>query len=319
MRKPDDDLKIDISDLFGGELSGPSDTLEDSVDTPASPAGASPVSTEAESQFRQWMDNRAVELEAKSLELERRHQQAASAAGSASTGDTITGGELLAAQPAPPPPPPPSPASPIDFNEPMTPPFMGLTPVSAAPPKEAAKGPAPAVPGQEAAQPAAETAAPAPDPEELKKTRAELEFLMLYDEFRNIIIYELKDLVGEKKTFTMLTRTVEMAREKYPMIFRNANWNAEGNLLEDGGVDSHRLLENKNALDSPKADETMDMALSSLLKLRLQAVEKGLGTGLKNKIRARMYQWISEKTQKAANEGKDSAVLKRLNGYVAST
>ena len=315
MRKPDDDLKIDISDLFGGELSGPSDTLEEAAgDAPVSSASTGPASAEAESQFKQWMDNRAVELEAKSLELERRHQQAASAPTAEPVADTFTGGELLTAPPPSQPPPPPASASPIDFNEPIAPPFSGLAPVPVSASKEAANTTELA-----AAQPAPEGAAPAPNPEELKKNRAELEFLMLYDEFRNIIIYELKDLVGEKKTFTMLTRTVELAREKYPMIFRNANWNADGNLLEDGGVDSHRLVENKNALDPQKADETMDMALSSLLKLRLQAVEKGLGTGLKNKIRARMYQWISEKNQKAAKEGKESAILKRLNSYVAST
>ena len=142
---------------------------------------------------------------------------------------------------------------------------------------------------------------------------------MLYDEFRNIIVYELKDLVGEKKTLTMLGRTVELARGKFPEIFRNVNWDAAGNLLEDGSMDGHRIIENKKMLDPGNADEVVDAALSALLRLRLQAVEKGLGPGLKNKVRARMYQWISEKIQKAATEGKDGTILKRLSGYVAAT
>src|ERR1035441_2977994 len=122
---------------------------------------------------------------------------------------------------------------------------------------------------------------------------------MLYDEFRNIILFELKDIVGEKKTMTMLGRTVELAREKYPEVLPKPNWDSAGNLLEDGSMDSQRLIDNKKALNPQKANDVVDAALSALLRLRLQAVEKGLGAGLKNKIRARMYQWITEKTQKA--------------------
>jgi hypothetical protein len=165
-----------------------------------------------------------------------------------------------------------------------------------------------------------EGGADAPDPqkaEELKRLQADYEFLMLYDEYRNIILHELKDLVGDKKTYTMLERTVEIARGKYPEVFRNANWDTDGNLLADGSVDSQRVIENKNALDPSKADATVDAALSALLGLRLQAVEKGLGAGLKNKIRARLYQWINEKVQKAERDRKDVSFLIRLRAYVS--
>jgi hypothetical protein len=203
----------------------------------------------------------------------------------------------------------PVPDSPNDFSAPIAPPFMGGS-------SPAAAAPAATVPNEPA--PAGENA-PETDPqkiEELKRLQAEFEFLMLYDEFRNMIAHELTALVGEKKTFTMLGRTVELARTKYPEVFRNANWDAAGNLLEDGSVDSQRILENKKNMDPAKADAVMDIALSALLKLRLQAVEKGLGAGLKNKIRAQMFQWVNEKTQKAGKEGKNTSYLLRLNSYV---
>lgn len=302
MRKPDDDLKIDIADLFGGVVSGPSEKLEEEASLEESGMGVAPPPG-TENQFQEWMSNRNAELEAKTLELEKKFQEPASPAMPA---DNFSGGELLSAPSVHESPGTPSSASPVDFNAPIAPPFMGA---AVAPASSPAGEPVPPPQGQAASL----------DAEELKKLQAEYEFLMLYDEFRSIIIFELKDLVGQKKTFTMLGRTVELAREKYPEIFRNANWDSSGNLLEDGSMDSQRLIENKNGLDPLKADGVLDGALASLLKLRLQAVEKGLGTGLKNKVRAHLYQWISEKTQKAVREGKNAVSLKRLSGYVAST
>jgi hypothetical protein len=312
MRKPDDDLKIDISEIFGGELSGPSDSIDEAETGPPNTSQAAvPTPAETENNFQDWMNSRNTELEAKAQDLEIRLQEMQA---------QLTANQAVGEIPAPPvspsmsteaesPVPEPPADSPIDFNAPIAPPFMGNNPVAADPVQENQ-----AAPSETSESPAL------PDPqkvEELKKLQADYEFLMLYDEFRNIIAHELIDLVGEKKTYTMLGRTVELARTKYPEVFRNANWDGAGNLLEDGSVDSQRVIENKNAMDPVKADLVLDTALFSLLNLRLQAVEKGLGTGLKNKVRAHLYQWISEKVQKADREGKDPAILRRLNGYVA--
>lgn len=303
MRKPDDDLKIEIADLFGGAIAGPSEKLEE--ETPAEEsAAAATAPAQVENQFQEWMNNRNAELEAKTQELEKKFQEVPPVV--PGPPDTLSGGELMSVPSDPLTTAAPATSSAIDFDAPIAPPFMGKA-AEPTPPAPAAVVP----PGEGQAAPL--------DAEELKRLQAEYEFLMLYDEFRNIIIYELKDLVGEKKTFTMLGRTVELAREKFPEIFRNANWDSAGNLLEDGSVDSQRLIENKNSLDPQKADVVLDNALSLLLRLRLQAVEKGLGAGLKNKVRAHLYQWISEKTQKAVREDKNAVSLKRLSSYVAAT
>lgn len=310
MRKPDDDLKIDISELFGGVLPSPSEKIEETDsavgESPATQTSP-PSSPEKEGEFQAWMNNRNAELDAQSQEIERKIQEQYSPTNQEATSENFSGTELLSSSPASENAPEALSASPIDFNAPIAPPFTGppATPDSA--------------PTAETTNPYAEEQIPSQNTEELKRLQADHEFLMLYDEFRNIIAYELRDLVGERKSFTMLGRTVELAREKYPEIFRNANWDAAGNLLEDGSVNSERIIENKSILDSQKADAAVDAALVTLLKLRLQAVEKGLGTGLKNKIRARLYQWISDKTQKATKEGKDVVSLNRLGGYLAST
>lgn len=308
MRKQDDDLKIDISDLFGGDVPAP---------PPTGAAAAEPAAPtqEQENEFQEWMSARNEALEAKTLELERKlHENSPEPFPQGPDDQLPTTEEAPAAVPeAPPvveeapvaPPAPATPESPIDFNAPITPPFMGG-------PAPAAATPAPA---PEAAAPA-ETVAQTE--EELKRLQADHEFMLLYDEFRNIILFEIKDLVGERKANTMLSRTVEMAREKFPEIFRNANWDAAGNLLADGSMDHQRLIDNKNALGPGKANEVLDTALGTLLRLRMQAVEKGLGAGLKNKIRARMYQWISEKGKRASQDGKPPALFQRLSAYVTA-
>jgi hypothetical protein len=314
MRKPDDELKINISELFGGDLPSPSETLEDvpaSVPAPDSPEPLK-VPAEVENQFQEWMSQRNQELEAKSLELERQLQETPlPPVPTPETPEVFSIQELANAVDEPPEAKPVSAGSPVDFDAPIAPPFMGGAKISDAPQVSNVQAPVTAEEKQVPESPQSS--------DDLKKLQAEHEFLMLYDEFRNIIVYELKDLVGEKKTLTMLGRTVELARSKYPEIFRNVNWDSAGNLLEDGSMDGHRIIENKKVLDPNKADEVVDAALSGLLRLRLQAVEKGLGPGLRNKVRARMYQWISEKTQKAANEGRDGGNLKRLSSYVVAT
>jgi hypothetical protein len=312
MKKHNDDLKIDITELFGGDLPSPSEALEDPVvsQTVASPATSVPEPAQNDSQFQEWMKNRNQELELKAQELERRLQELqAQQQPVKPTTDALSGQDILSASAVEPAAAAITTDSTIDFNAPIGPPFMGGTipSVSLAPsPPESTLG-------------SGVTQEPL-DPqkaEELKRLQADHEFFMLYDEFRQIIAYELKDLVGDKKTNTMLERTVELARGKYPEIFRNANWDAEGNLLENGSVDSQRIIENKNAIEPQKADIVVDAALSTLLNLRLQAVEKGLGAGLKNKVRAHLYQWINEKIQKTIREGKNPSSLRRLSSYVS--
>ena len=310
MKKHDDDLKIDISELFGGDLPSPSDTIEETAAPDAPVAQVVPAQApESDNRFQEFIDNRNAELEAKTQELERRLQELQAQLSVSQTPPPLPVSTTPEVQEPPPvAPETPSAPPPIDFNAPIAPPFMGGSSAASVP----VSSPEP-VSASEPATAAAESAGGG----EIQKLQEDHEFLLLYDEYRNIIAHELKDLVGDKKTFTMLGRTVELARGKFPEIFRNANWDAAGNLLEDGSVDSQRIIENKNTLDPAKAEAVLDAALSTLLNLRLQAVEKGLGSGLKNKVRAHMFQWITEKMKKAGPGAKNAGILKRLNSYLS--
>lgn len=142
-------------------------------------------------------------------------------------------------------------------------------------------------------------------------------FFLLFEEYRAILTHELKDVVGEKKTCNMLTKTFEMAREKYPEVFRNANWDGNGNLLDDGSLNCQRMVANAWTFDPTKRDITMDMALTFLMSLRFMAIEKGLGMGFKNKLRVRLIQWVTEKGESATREGKEIAPFRRLKNYLS--
>jgi hypothetical protein len=292
VKKRDDDLKIDISEIFGEnwEPPKPGDASQPAASPETVDETTKMTTEEAEKAFLEWRAQRDEELEAKALELEKKLQETLTP--SAAETSTPTGSDETVAVPDG------NQATaeviqPVDFDAPMARPFTGE--------KTGAEIPRESEPQKF---------------EALKKLQREHELLMLYDEFRNVMIFELKDLVGERKTFAMLERSVELTREKHPEIFRNANWDAAGNLLESGCIDSQRIIENKNTLDQNKADMIMDLALSGLLKLRFQAVEKGLGTGLRNKIRARLYHWIGEKIQKAVMDNKDITNLQRLQSYL---
>src|SRR5579862_6940116 len=99
MRKPDDDLKIDISELFGGDLPSPSETLEEAatVQSPTQFENANAPKPATESQFQDWMSGRNAELEEKSQELEKRLQETPfSQITQSSTPDILSSQELLA-------------------------------------------------------------------------------------------------------------------------------------------------------------------------------------------------------------------------------
>jgi len=195
----------------------------------------------------------------------------------------------------------------IDFGA-FTSPFVVPPPVT----EESTATPA-SVPTEEA--PAASTEA-GPDPAEVARLKREGDYHALYDQFRHMIRKELIDLVGEKKAHTMLTRTLEATRNKFPEYFRNANWDAEGNLLEDGSMDAQRLIQNKAQFDGARADQFQDLALKSLLNMRLMAIDKGLGTATRTRLLAHLKTWCSSKTEQVVASGEDAELYRRLSALL---
>lgn len=296
-----DDLKIDISEIFGGDLTEEQrGNADQQVAARGSGVEVSSTSSEApspdplsagveerlrereaemESRFREMLSQRERELEARARELEGRLHQAQ------------TGEKVL-----------PSEAPVVDFDAPIPPPFASSAPPAAASDAGEASPPEPELDPQQAAH--------------LERIRRDFNYLLLYDQFRVILEQELREIVGEKKTRTMLERTFELAREKYPEVFRNANWDAEGNLLQDGALDSQRVVDNLQAIPPAQADGVLDAALAALLQMRLSAVEKGLGSGMRSLIRSRLTRWLQKKTEQARSEGKDLLPFTRLRNMI---
>ncbi len=308
MRKPDDDLKINISEIFGGDFT-PMDSKSDEIlldDAGVESADAIAVGEVISEGNNDLLEKTAAEVEfvppVDPVIIEEPYSEVPEP----SSGDAVI--EALAQEEV------------IDFNAPIKPPFMILPKGSDSTPSKAPQVIEP-ISGDAAVDPAVQTETVNVDAEKAAAARAldiqgELSFFLLFDECRVIIEHEVKDLVGERKTRSMLSKTFEMAREKYPDVFRNANWDAFGNLLEDGSLDGNRMAENALVFEPDRREVVMDMGLGFLVNLRFQAIEKGLGAGLKNKLRARLIQWVTQKGDMAVKEGKDPVPYRRLKNYL---
>ncbi len=329
----DEELKIDLSDLsdlFGGDVSDVKESMErsermateveslsagerEALDTIERKAAEERTreeqsalekleaeralrerEQEVERRYREMMEARERELEEKTRELESRLQQMQ---------QTVAPAEPPSA-PAPATPLAPASSSPVDFSAPMPPPFSGAA-AEGIPPPTGFLGGAPLVPDLQ-------------KEEERIRIQRDQEFFLLYEEFRGLIALELMPLVGEKKTRTMLARTVDMAREKFPSVLKKADWDWDGNIILDGHLDNLRMQENKDALPPVLADDSIDTAFRFLLDLRLKAVDKGLGTGMRTKVRARLTQWVAERIEKTRRLGRDVKVLQRLRALIPS-
>ena len=140
MKKRDDDLKIDISEIFGDGWTPPPSPGE----TPPASGNSQPMDTppvpsspESETAFQAWRVLRDKELESKSQEMEKHLQEinippAAINPAAESVPEPTTISESEAGTET---------ISPVDFNAPMAPPFMGME--SIVPSVAAPRGPVP--------------------------------------------------------------------------------------------------------------------------------------------------------------------------------
>ena len=152
-----------------------------------------------------------------------------------------------------------------------------------------------------------------PVSDEGKFTRRNLEILETYDDLRLILYYKLSPVVGEKATKTMLAKSFEKAREKYPDLFKSGNWDDKGNLLEDGGLNPKKIIVNLAKLSPSEAGVQIEEALRLLLHLRLSAIQKGLG----NQLTAGLVKSMSGRLQEL--DGKhDPECVKALSRMIPS-
>jgi len=134
--------------------------------------------------------------------------------------------------------------------------------------------------GRAEAAKASPASSAAPTVDESQLPRKCLEIVETYEEFRLILYYKLAPVVGEKATKTMLTKSFEKAREQFADILKGGNWDDKGQLLEDGGLNPKKIVENLSRVAPSEVRAKLEESLKILLHLRLSAVQKGLGNQL---------------------------------------
>ncbi len=100
------------------------------------------------------------------------------------------------------------------------------------------------------------------------------ELIILVNEISNVLKSELKNFVNEKLIDNMLLRSLEkMALQSF--LFKNSNWDAEGNLRTDGTIDVERVIKNfsgyKNELE--RIEKEIEDSLFMLMSFRLKAIK----------------------------------------------
>lgn len=103
------------------------------------------------------------------------------------------------------------------------------------------------------------------------------DFLEAYDKLREILYFKISPVVGDKATKTMLTRSFDKARAQYPDILLKVNLDEAGKPLEDGKLSQQVLGKNLNSVPSDMKWSQLIDVLRHLLRVRLNAVQKGLG------------------------------------------
>src|SRR5581483_6215178 len=122
MRKRDEDLKIDISDIFGGEVQVPAETEGIGVEN----SSGTTAPSEKDDQFQEWMNGRDEALQAQTHELERKLHDTIEAAFPQAPDDQVAVIDEVpvetVSEPLPAAEIAKGPESPIDFSAPIAPP-----------------------------------------------------------------------------------------------------------------------------------------------------------------------------------------------------
>jgi len=114
-----------------------------------------------------------------------------------------------------------------------------------------------------------------------------------YDEVRKIIYAELMASCGEKACNAMLLKTLEKAAFGN-FVFKNTNWDSEGNLKEDGAIDMERLVRNIRGLGpNVRLKTEMEEGLTGLLFNRLKAIKLGLGNEKYETVKTKILKRIN--------------------------
>jgi len=93
----------------------------------------------------------------------------------------------------------------------------------------------------------------------------------------------LSPFISEKVAKKMLAWSLDRAQKTHP-ILKNVHWSPSGDLLDNGEIEVTRLVKNVEAFAGQPVVQLVKLAMSDLLVIRLEAVEKGLGPSMKQSV-----------------------------------
>ena len=127
-----------------------------------------------------------------------------------------------------------------------------------------------------------EAAPAAPHPKTGDETRVE-DILVAFEQVRGRMEQVLTPFIGDKITKKMLAWSFERAVKNHPVL-KDTHWSMTGDFLDNGAIESGRLLKSLSAFAGQDTVALVKAALSELLKTRLAAVEQGLGPSLRQSV-----------------------------------
>ena len=104
-----------------------------------------------------------------------------------------------------------------------------------------------------------------------------------FDAVRNRMEMVLTPFIGDKITKKMLSWSFERAVKSHP-ILKDTHWTMTGEYLDNGAIESGRVIKALAAYQGQDTVALVKAALSELLKMRLAAVEQGLGPSLRQTV-----------------------------------
>jgi len=93
----------------------------------------------------------------------------------------------------------------------------------------------------------------------------------------------LSPFISEKVAKKMLAWSLDRGQKTHP-ILKNVHWSPSGDLLDNGEIEVTRLVKNVEAFAGQPVVQLVKLAMSDLLVIRLEAVEKGLGPSMKQSV-----------------------------------
>lgn len=104
------------------------------------------------------------------------------------------------------------------------------------------------------------------------------EIIHAFNDLKSAFSKELAGKIDQKAVDNLMLRSIEKTSAGF-MLLKNTTWDPEGQLKQDGSIDTERFVKNMSAYREQiqEIDKEIEETLKALMLMRLSAVKKGLG------------------------------------------